>query len=184
LRTRHIKILGDIKHSGVSIERMAEEFHTLCEEAAQVGAYVSLEVLPGANIGNLAVGRRFLELARAPNGGLLIDIWHMTRAGVPFTEIASLPLDYIKHVELNDAAAEQIGNIFEDTMNNRLLPGQGSFDIPGFLRAVESTGYAGPYGVEIFSNAFRQMEPEEASRRSFEATMSQIAKARRTAPDR
>ena len=183
LRTNHIKIMGDVTGSGVSIEKMAEEFHDLCEEAAQVGAFVSLEVFPGSNINNLATATRFMELAQTTKGGLLIDIWHMTRGGVSTDEIARLPLSYLRHVELNDAAAEQMGSIFEDTMNNRMLPGEGSFDFPAFLGAIRSTGYTGPYGVEIFSRAFRLMEPEAAAQRSFDATKSQIDRSRRLADE-
>ena len=181
LRTNHIKVMGDVTGSGVSIEQMAEAFHSLCEEAAQVGAFVSLEVFPGSNIHDLATASRLMELAQTTKGGLLIDIWHMTRGGVSPDEIARLPLSYIRHVELNDAAAEQVGSIIEDTMNNRLVPGEGSFDFPAFLGAVASTGYAGPYGVEIFSRAFRQLEPEEAARRSFDATKRQLDLFRRRA---
>ena len=154
---------------------MAEEFHLLCEEIAPTGAFVSLEVFPGSNINNLVTATRFMELAQTTKGGLLIDIWHMTRGGVSADEIATLPSSYITHVELNDAAAEQVGTIFEDTINNRMLPGEGSFDFPAFLGAIERTGYAGPYGVEIFSRAFSQMEPEEAARLSFDATKRQIS---------
>ena len=173
--TKHFKVVGDLRESGVSLERMADEFAVLCQQAASADVYVSLEVFPEANIRDLETGRKLMDLAAAPNGGLLIDIWHMTRPGIPYSEIEALPLHYIKHVELDDAAAEVVGTLFYDTSNYRLPPGEGSFDVPAFLQAIERTGYCGYYGVEILSEGFRAMPPEKAASLSFEATMSQFA---------
>lgn len=177
LGTDHFKVVGDIRQTGVSLERMADEFRQLCEEAAPAGVHISLEIFPDANIDDIATGRKLMDLAdlsSIPNGGLLIDIWHITRPGIPYSEIEELPVNYIAHVELDDAASEMIGGYFEDTSHRRLLPGEGVFDVPAFLRAIGSTGYDGVYGVEILSDAMRVMEPEEAARKSFDATIAQF----------
>ncbi len=87
-------------------------------------------------------------------------------------------LHYIKHVELDDAAAEIVDGIWNDSTDSRLLPGEGSFDVPAFLRAIAATGYESYYGVEILSKEWRMMEPEEAARRSFDTTYRQFMLAR------
>ena len=179
--TGHIKVVGDLSDSGVSMESMAADFRLLCDQAAHVGAHVSIEVFPLANIRDLTSGRQLIEQAGAANGGLLIDIWHMTRPGIPYEEVAALPVEYIKHVELDDAAAEVVGHLFDDSTDNRLLPGEGSFDVPAFLRAIAATGYDGCYGIEMLSHEFRALEPEEAARRSFDAVARQFALAREEA---
>lgn len=177
--TKHIKVVGDLSDSGVSIESMAQDFRLLCDQAAEVGVYVSLEIFPEANIRDLTSGRALIDLADAPNGGLLIDIWHMTRPGIPYEEVAKLPKQAIKHVEIDDAAAEVVGTLFADSTDNRLLPGEGSFDVPAFLRAIAATGYDGYYGVEMLSHRFRHLEPEEAARLSFDAAARQFSLARK-----
>jgi len=177
LGTNHIKVVGDLSGSGVSYERMAEEFARFCEEARPAGVRLSLEIFPEANINDINKGRRLMELVNIdenPNGGLLVDIWHITRPGISYDQIAALPVSYIAHVELDDAAPVMVGSFFEDTTYRRLLPGEGCFDVPAFLRAIARTGYDGPYGVEILSEMIRAMEPEEAARRSFDATMKQF----------
>lgn len=176
--TNHIKVVGDLSDSGISIEAMAQDFRLLSDQAAQVGAHVSIEIFPLANIRDLVSGRALVDLAGSPNGGLLIDIWHMTRPGIPYEEVAALPGHYIKHVELDDAAADVVGALFDDSTDNRLLPGEGSFDVPAFLRAIAATGYDGCYGIEMLSHEFRALEPEEAARRSFDAVARQFALAR------
>jgi len=174
LGTKHFKVVGDLRDTDVSYEQMADDFRAFCAEAKSLGAYVSLEIFPAANINSIEKGRRLMDLVgmdSCTNGGLLIDIWHITRPGIPYDEIVDLPLSYIAHVELDDAAATMEGTYFEDTTFRRLLPGQGSFDVPAFIAAVEKTGYKGAYGVEILSETMRNLEPEQAARLSFDATM-------------
>ena len=114
--------------------------------------------------------------AGAPHGGLLLDIWHVNRGNIDYSEFAAMPREYLKHVELDDAGPLE-GSIMEATLNRRRLPGEGDFDIAGFLRAVAASGYEGVYGVEILSETQRQLFPAEAAQRSFDATMAQFAKA-------
>ena len=124
------------------------------------------------------VAGKFSELSSKgfPQSNLLLDIWHVNRGNIDYSEIAAMPREYLKHVELDDAGPLE-GSIMEDTLNRRRLPGEGDFDIAGFLRAVAATGYDGVYGVEILSETQRQLFPAEAAQRSFDATMAQFAKA-------
>ena len=43
--------------------------------------------------------------------------------------------------------------------HHRLFPGQGSFDLTGFLGHVLAAGYAGPWSLEVFNDVFRQADP-------------------------
>jgi hypothetical protein len=40
-----------------------------------------------------------------------------------------------------------------------LLPGQGEFDLPGFLAPIIKSGYTGPLSLEIFNDGFRAAPP-------------------------
>ncbi len=98
----------------------------------------------------------------------------MVRAGVDFADIAALPKGTIIWVELDDADPEIKGTMYEDTIHNRRLCGEGSFDIPGFLRAVRTSGYDGGYGVEIISREHRKRPVEEAATLVFNTTRRQF----------
>jgi sugar phosphate isomerase/epimerase len=65
-------------------------------------------------------------------------------------------------VELDDAAAVRSGSLFEDTVNNRLLCGEGSFDLHGLVALLRDLGFDGPWGVEILSESFRVLPVREA----------------------
>ena len=170
-----IKIGGDITGSSWPLERMQASFAELARQAGDAGTKVSIEIFPDSNIRDLPTAIAISEGADARHGGLLLDIWHLTRGDIPYAEIATIPPQYISHIELNDAGPLE-GTIMEDTLLRRKLPGEGDFDIPAFLRAVADTGYDGLYGVEILSDEQRAIFPAEAAQRSFDATMAQFAR--------
>lgn len=159
------------------IEKVGDEFGKLCREAAAADTRVSLELVPGSAVQDLDTGRKIVEWASEPNGGMLIDIWHMARGGIAYEDVAKLPSHLITAVEVDDAMNEQVGTIFEDTVNNRKLPGEGELDVPRFLRCIAETGYDGVYGIEMVSNEHRRRNLADAAHASFEATMGQFEKA-------
>lgn len=155
--------------------RMADEFAALCQEAAEVGSKVSIEVMPFSIVKTLEDGLAIVQEANQPNGGLLLDIWHMVRGGIDFSEIAKVPPQFIKAVELDDASSIIEGTLLEDTVFRRKLCGEGEFDCPGFIEAVQNAGFNGDwYGVEIISTEYRKLPLEEMAIRSFDTTMQQF----------
>ncbi len=172
---RHIKIGGDMEGKSWSIGQVIRSFAGLCDEAKNAGTHVVLEILPWSNIPDIKTGVEVVSGADKGNGGLLIDIWHMGRGGIPYSELASMPRRFLGHVELSDAASEPIGKLIEDTVNHRRLCGEGSFDVPAFLRSIKATGYDGPFGIEIISDEQRNRPLKEAVDRSFATAMAQFA---------
>ena len=65
----------------------------------------------------------------------------------------------------------------EDTVNDRLQCGSGSFPLPAFLAAIAATGYAGPFGVEILSDANRRAPVMLAAMSAFGAASATLAAA-------
>lgn len=163
---RHIKVAGDLTQPYVSLDATIEAFAILCDEAAEVGTAVTIELFPPSSIATLETGRAIVEGAGRSNGGLLLDIWHMVRGGITMEAIATLPHGIVNHVELDDGPLSQQGEFMEETINDRLPPGAGVFPIADFLDALDRCGYDGPFGVEILSGAFRAMTPVEAARQS------------------
>ncbi|MNZ79503.1 Xylose isomerase-like TIM barrel [compost metagenome] len=174
LGAHHIKVVGDMTGAEWPQQRMAESFRELCREAFEVGVEVVIEIMPTSNIRDLPTAIAIAAAAEEGNGGLLLDIWHFARGGIPFEDIASIPSRLIKHIELDDADREQIGTLLEDQILRRRLPGEGALDVPRFLRCVQATGYDGLYGIEIVSDAQRALPLEQAARLPVEATLRQF----------
>jgi sugar phosphate isomerase/epimerase len=159
------------------LDHMIERFAVLCERARQAGTAVALEIMPWTNLRTIDEGLAVVAGADAANGGLLLDIWHLARGGVPYSDIAKVPLRYLRHVELDDADAAVVGTLLEDTLDRRRLCGEGALDVPAFIRAVQAVGYDGPWGVEIISVEHRRRPLEEAARVAVDSTLAQFARA-------
>jgi sugar phosphate isomerase/epimerase len=157
------------------IPRMREAFVELCREAADHGTAIVLEIMPFGNVNTIETGRAIVEGADQSNGFLLIDIWHMARGGIDYGEISKIPCRFIGSIELDDADKEVVGSLWDDTVHRRRLPGEGALDPRAFIRAVQSAGYRGPWGVEILSETFRKFPLVEMAKKSFETTIALFA---------
>jgi len=177
LGARQMKAGGDTSAEPVPWEMFVSEFHTLCEDAAQSGTRVAFEPMPFGNVPDLCTGRRLIDEAGHPAGGLMLDLWHMARGGVALTEIAATPLRYVFAVELDDADAQVVGSLLEDTLHRRRLCGEGAQDVTGFVTAVAATGFRGPWGVEILSDEFRRLDLAEQVSRSYATTAAALRRA-------
>lgn len=167
LGARHIKVNGDLEGVEWPLEALAGEFARLCQEAAQAGTMVAIEFMPFSGVPDVRAAVELVETAGEPNGKLLVDLWHVARAGTSLRQVAEVPRELIGHVEINDALAEPEGGMWHDTVHNRLLPGEGELDVVGFLAAIRETGYDGPIGVEVISRAHRLLPLREAAETAY-----------------
>jgi sugar phosphate isomerase/epimerase len=156
LGARHIKVAPDVADAPWDRDRWVTAFAALAAEGAEAGTRIGLEFLPWSNIKTVHDGLDIVRTAGHPAGGLIIDVWHTERGGTPPAELAEVPLEYIVGVELNDADAETIGTLFEDTVHRRRLCGDGTFDLTGIIAALRTAGWHGPWGVEILSDEHRK----------------------------
>lgn len=174
LGARHIKI-GDFVGDPCPVDKLVEEYSKLCAEGAKRGTKIIFELIPWTTPGTLADVLTMVSHADAPNGGLLLDLWHVHTLKIPHSEIESIPLKYLQGVELNDGPEEIKGDWTEQTINHRLLCGDGAFDIKGFISAIDKTGYNGPVGIEVLNKDMREnWSLEELATRSFDTTIAQF----------
>jgi sugar phosphate isomerase/epimerase len=135
----------------------------LADEAAAHGTRIAIETMPFSAIATVPMGAEIVTDAGHSGVGLLIDAWHVFRAETSLDELrAALSPDMVFGVELNDAAPEVVGTLFEDTVERRVLCGDGCFDLPGLVQVLRDTGFDGPWGVEILSADFRALPVAEA----------------------
>jgi sugar phosphate isomerase/epimerase len=179
LSARCIKIAPSIDEPSLDdvaldMPRMIESFAALSREAAKYGTSIALEIMPFSNIRTLSTALELVSTDPQPNGGLYLDIWHMARGGIDSSEVAKIPQQFIKAVELDDADRDVVGTLWDDTRFHRRLCGEGALDIPAFLKATRKAGHRGPYAVEIISREHRRLSLEEEAKRSFETTVAQF----------
>ncbi|WP_207536318.1 sugar phosphate isomerase/epimerase family protein [Desertivirga arenae] len=162
----------DESHNNISL--MIDEFGSLAQEAVDHGTNIALEIMPFSNIRSLETGLGIAQGADHPNGGLLLDIWHINRGNISYAELSKVPGKYIKSIELNDADKYPISPLWQDTIYRRKLPGKGVFDQKGFITAIRNTGYEGHWGVEVLSEELRKWPLEDMAKNSFDSSIEQF----------
>ena len=177
LKARNLKISPQLFVDGTpeipaDIPRLRDEFARLCEQARPTGANVLIEMMPFTNVKTIDTAMAVIAGADQPNGGLLLDVWHLVRGGMDYSEIAKIPARFLKGIELDDADEAVVGTLFEDTRFSRRLCGEGSFDLPTFIEGIVAAGFDAPYyGVEIISERYRKQPLDVMARSSYESTM-------------
>jgi sugar phosphate isomerase/epimerase len=173
LEARHIKV-GDFDMQTVPMPRLIESFSMLCAEAANYGTKILFELIVDAMIRTLPETLEMVESADAKNGGIMLDLWHIVKLGIPYEEVARIPARYLLGVELDDGTRECPWSLHEDTVNHRKFCGEGEFDVKGFVSCLLKAGYAGPWGIEILSHDLRTKTLEEAATRAYDTTIAQF----------
>jgi sugar phosphate isomerase/epimerase len=142
---------------------LAAPLGDLAQQAAAHGTRVAIETMPFSAIATVPMGAAIIAAAGHRGAGLLIDAWHVFRAGTTLDELrASLRPEMVFAVELDDAAPEVVGTLFQDTVERRLLCGDGCFDLVGLVAVLRDLGFDGPWGVEILSNSYRALPVDQA----------------------
>jgi sugar phosphate isomerase/epimerase len=174
LGARHIKV-GDFFHTDTPMPQVIDSFAALCRDAAAHGTKVVYELMPFAMIDTLPDTLAMLKGAGEKNGGIIFDLWHIVKMGIPYEEISRFPLEYFFGVEINDGTFAAPWSLHEDTINHRMLCGEGQFDIRGFLDHVWKAGYRGPIGIEVLNKELRKRPLDELATRSFNTTAAQFS---------
>jgi sugar phosphate isomerase/epimerase len=143
-------------------DEMAAHFAALGDAAAEMGMGVHLEFMPMSAVPDLEAAWRIVRLADRPNCGLMFDTWHFFRSTPDFDLLATIPGERILAVQVSDARAEIRGKLWADTMN-RVLPGDGSFDLRrvlGLLTDIDGVRCLGP---EVISPDLAIRDPGEVA---------------------
>lgn len=148
---RYVQAIGPYEGT---IEDCGNAFGRLCDRAAEHGVVVGLEFLPFTNIYDAADGMRVVEIADRDNGGLCVDIWHHTRGSNELEQIRAIPGEKVMAIQMNDGPeAQQFDDYVEDCLRTRVPPGEGSFDVAGFVDALIVAGANVPWSMEVCNDA-------------------------------
>lgn len=176
LRGRHIKV-GDFFNTQVPMQQVIDEFAQLCQEAAVRGITIGYEMMPFSNIDSLEKAQTLVEGAAQKNSGVIFDLWHIVKLGIPYEKVMKFPKAYFLGVEINDGYLKTPAGmtIVEETTGHRKLCGYGEFDVKGFLKQLaESSPYRGPVGIEVLSKELRTWPLEKTAKTAFDSTRAQF----------
>jgi len=157
---------------------LVERFGALCDRAAEHDLLVAVEFMPFSGIAEVADACAIVRRSERPNAGLNVDSWHYFRGFPDVTALAACA-DRAFMIQLDDGDADPVGELFEDTMLRRRYPGEGTFDLVGFLEVLNEAGAPAPKSVEILSTEHQALPLAEAARRAHDSTRAVVDAARR-----
>ncbi len=158
-----------------SIAAATEAFAGLCDRAIERGLLVHIEWLPWSRIPDVATAWEIVRDADRPNGGIAVDAWHYVRSGADEATLRAIPGERILGLQLDDGPLAPEANLVEATLHERLLPGEGEFDLGALMTALRACGAVAPIGVEVFSDELHALGATEAARRAGDATRRLLA---------
>lgn len=136
----------------------ADQLGRLADLAAEYGIRVAYEALGwGRFVDDYRHAWRLVQWADRPNLGTCLDSFHILSRGHDPSGIEEIDGGKIFFLQLADAPQLDM-DVLSWSRHHRLFPGEGDFDLIGFLTHVRRAGYRGPLSLEVFNDVFRQTE--------------------------
>ena len=173
LGAHHLKV-GHFFKTKATMQKMIDSFAELCADAAKHGVPIGFEMMPFCDIDSVEKAMQLVEGAGAKNGGICLDLWHIAKLGIPYEKVATMPLNRITSIEINDGTHQCPWDLHEDTINHRLLCGEGEFEPKRFVSTMLKTGYNGPWGIEVLNAELRKKTLKEIVTSAYETTRAQF----------
>ncbi|MDV7212931.1 3-dehydroshikimate dehydratase QuiC [Azotobacter beijerinckii] len=134
---------------------LVDDLRLLAERAGARNLRIGYEALAwGRHVNTWQQVWEIVKAGDHPNLGMILDSFHtLSLKGDP-SAIAEVPGEKIFFVQMADAPILAM-DVLEWSRHFRCFPGQGEFDLPGFLAPILKSGYRGPLSLEIFNDGFR-----------------------------
>lgn len=139
-------------------EVVARQLGELADRAAAHGIRIAYEALAwGRYVDDYRRTWEIVKSADRPNLGVCLDSFHILSLAHDPAGIEQIDADKIFFLQLADAPALDM-DVLSWSRHHRLFPGEGSFDLVGFMTHVMRAGYTGPWSLEVFNDTFRQTD--------------------------
>lgn len=171
-----------IAADGVPLDDHVDTFGWVSDECARHGVGVGLEFMniPGvSSTRDLKSAWTLVERAGRKNGGLCIDTYHYFNGPNDWDDLAAVDGDLVVMIQLSDGHLPRDNDDYiEDTLHNRLPPGEGDFDLRRFVQTMTGLGVNCPYSLEVLNDSLRQLSPAAVGARLGDAGRATLARAR------
>src|SRR5688500_3203507 len=173
----HVQVIGP--YTG-TLDDAAEAFAGVCDRAAEHGLCAAIEFLPEmSNIPDADTAMEIVRRAGRDTGGICLDTWHHRRGANDDDMLRRIPPERIFAVQIDDGPRRRVdADYYTDCTRYRELPGEGDFDVAGFLRLLAGMGVRVPLSVEVISPVLLEQPADELARRLYESTSTVMSAAR------
>ena len=139
----------------------------------QLGVKLGVEYLPWLpEVRNLQSTRALLQRIDIEGAGIIVDTWHFFFSDDTWEDLSALPLDEIAYVQFDDHPALEGVDLIAETIDRRVMPGEGRFELPRFCGLMREKGFDAVVSCEILSKETRQMDLGDFAQRVYASSRS------------
>lgn len=127
---------------------------------SEAGARIALEYMPVGQLKNITEASRICGEIGWDRCGLLLDSYHVCRAGSVRQQLSGLSVEQVSLVQLADGEVPLRESPTRDARRFRLPAGYGGLAIPEFLNRLRALDWRGTISPEVLSDDLRPITPQ------------------------
>jgi sugar phosphate isomerase/epimerase len=163
LGAESMTVLTPFQGKPAPLPAVADALGAFGDRAEAHGLRLHLEVIPTSMAPDLATGWEIVRQVGRPNVGLVLDLFHLARAGTDLATLRAIPAEKIFHVQLCDGSLiPRFPSYFEEAVTHRDFAGEGELPVGELVRCLEAMGALGNVGPEVFSPVLDALTPAQA----------------------
>lgn len=148
-----------------------ERFQILRKLAQKYSFRMGFEPLgfPTCSVRKIEMALEILKLAEADNlppSGLVIDTFHFFLGEHNADELTNIPKDRLWLAHFNDCIEKPLDKLQD---SDRVWPGEGFFDLKGFVKSLKKMNYTNYVSLEIFNPEYWKENPILAAKKAVES---------------
>ena len=128
------------------------------------------EFSPLGTVPSIPAALAVVEAAGVDRAGVVIDSWHFFRGESRWKDLEAVPLGRIAYVQFSDAPDARSDDLLDETMNRRVMPGNGGFELERFASTLLERGWEGLVSIEVLSRDLGRLPVAEFARLAYEST--------------
>ena len=163
-----------VKVSGDSDDQALERLRWAAEGLSGpdgTGPGLAIEPSPVSDMDDPIRALRLIQGAGASRSGVVLDTWHVHVGEWGPEVLDAVAPDGVAFVQLADGHLPAAGSdLMHATLHERVAPGEGTFDLTGWLTALVATGYDGAVCLEVLDAGARAEPVAEFAARLMDAS--------------
>jgi len=161
---------GDVDQ--ISLERSVVSLRQAAHWAAGFNVRLGLEFRSSASFcSNLSSALALIAQCGEPNVGIDLDVFHYYTGSSKLEDFAHLSRENLAFVQICDLAGVP-RELARDA--DRILPGDGEFQLPPILERIRAIGYDGYVSLELMNPVLWAMKPSQVAEMGVKALLRLI----------
>jgi sugar phosphate isomerase/epimerase len=141
-----------------------DHLHACADIMASESVKLSIEFQPESACATAEDAHRLIRALNRPDVGLQPDTWHLFRGSGAVGYLSQVSPQELSFVQFGDGAPDRRAT------DDRALPGDGVFDLEGYVRNILGTGFDGVVEIETFVSELMSGDPAASGKKQLEAT--------------